>query len=111
MGFDGGVWYGQGNFDDKKDAELFYLEAKYRQRNGFGKPGFGSVTGYFLKKLVHYQNVIGTGKSYSINNYLYPIMRLAELFQLYTEALNVSQGTVTSVNKYVNLLQHGRESV
>src|SRR3546814_1824472 len=78
MGFDGGVWYGQGNFDDKKDAELFYLEAKYRQRNGFGKPGFGSVTGYFLKKLVHYQHVIGTGNSYSINNYPFPIMRSEE---------------------------------
>lgn len=105
MGFDGGVWYGQGNFDDKKDVDLFYLEAKYRQRNGFGKPGYGSVTGYFLKKLVHYQNVIGTGNSYSINNYPFPIMRLAELYLLYAEALNESQGPGPEVNKYVDLVR------
>jgi hypothetical protein len=32
LGFDGGIWYGQGRYDDKKYQDLFYLEAKYRQR-------------------------------------------------------------------------------
>lgn len=105
MGFDGGVWYGQGRYDDKNDVDLFYLEAKYRQRNGFGKPGYGSVTGYFLKKLVHYQNVIGTGNSYSTNDYPFPIMRLAELYLLYAEALNEWQGPGPEVNKYVDLVR------
>lgn len=105
MGFDGGVWYGQGRYDDKQDVDLFYLEAKYRQRNGFGKPGFESITGYFLKKLVHYQNVIGTGNNYSVNDYPFPIMRLADLYLLYAEALNEWQGPGPEVNEYVDLVR------
>lgn len=105
MGFDGGVWYGQGRYDDKNDVNLFYLEAKYRQRNGFGKPGFESITGYFLKKIVHYQNVIGTGNNYSTNNYPFAVMRLADLYLLYAEALNEWQGPGPEVNKYVDLIR------
>lgn len=105
LGFDGGIWYGQGRYDDKDFMNLFHIEAKYRQINGFGKPGFGSVTGYFLKKLVHYQNVIGTGNDYSVTAYPFPIMRLADLYLLYAEALNESEGPGPEVYKYVNLVR------
>lgn len=106
MGFDGGIWYGQGQYDDKNFTGLYYLEAKYRQRNGFGKPNFGSVTGYFIKKLVHYQNVIAnSGNTYSVTSYPWPIMRLADLYLLYAEALNESQGPGAEVYTYLNLVR------
>lgn len=114
LGFDGGVWYGQGKYDDKDYNGLYYLEAKYRQRNGFGKPNFGSVTGYFLKKLVHYQNVISnSGNTYSVTAYPFPIMRLAGLYLLYAEALNEAEGPTQDVYDYVNLVRKraGLESV
>jgi hypothetical protein len=113
LGFDGGVWYGQGKYDDKDYNSLLYLEAKYRQRNGYGKPNFGSVTGYFLKKLVYYQNVIGTGNNYSVTTYFFPIMRLAGLYLLYAEALNETEGPSRDVYDYVNLVRKraGLESV
>ncbi|MGN8037501.1 RagB/SusD family nutrient uptake outer membrane protein [Chitinophaga sp. 22321] len=113
LGFDGGIWYGQGRYDDKKYQDLFYLEAKYRQRNGFGKPDFGTITGYYLKKAVHYQNVIGTGNDYSVTYYPWPIMRLAGLYLLYAEALNESEGPGAEVYNYVNLVreQAGLKSV
>ena len=105
LGFDGGIWYGQVHNDDKQFMNLFYLEARYRQRNGFGKPGFGSVTGYFLKKLVHYQNVIGTKNDYSVTAYYFPIMRLAGLYLLYAEALNETEGPGPEVYRYVDLVR------
>lgn len=103
LGFDGGVWYGQGRYDDKKFLDLFFLEAKYRQRNGFGKPGFGTITGYYLKKVVHFQNVIAAkGNEYSVTYYPWPVMRLAGLYLLYAEAVNESQGPAAEVYDYVN---------
>jgi hypothetical protein len=105
LGFDGGLWYGQGRYDDQKYSDLFYLEGKYRQRNGFGKPGYGSITGYYLKKAVHFQNVIGRGNDYSVTSYSWPVMRLSALYLLYAEALNESQGPGAAVYNYVNLVR------
>jgi len=105
LGFDGGLWYGQGRYDDKDYSNLFYLEGKYRQRNGFGKPGYGSITGYYLKKAVYYQNVIGRGNDYSVTPYFWPVMRLSGLYLLYAEALNESTGPVAEALQYVNLVR------
>jgi hypothetical protein len=92
LGFDGGVYYGQGRFDDKKDNDLFYLEGKFKQRNGKGKYGYNTVTGYNLKKLINFQNTINSNNDYSVVDYPYPIMRLSDLYLLYAEALNESTG-------------------
>ncbi|WP_344976097.1 RagB/SusD family nutrient uptake outer membrane protein [Compostibacter hankyongensis] len=113
LGFDGGVWYGQGQYDDKKYMDLFFLQAKYRQRNGFGKPNFNTVTGYYVKKLVHFQNVIGTGNNYSVTPYPWPMIRLADLYLMYAEALNESAGPGPEVYEYVNRVREraGLQSV
>ena len=105
LGFDGGIWYGQGRYDDKNFSNLFYVQSKYRQPLGFGKFGFGSVTGYFLKKLVHYQNVIGQGNEYSVTSYFFPIIRLSGLYLLYAEALNEAEGPGEEVYEYLNLVR------
>lgn len=103
LGFDGGIWYGQGKYDDSQD--LFFLMAKYKERNGFGKIGYGTITGYYVKKYVHWQNVIGTGANYSITNYPWPMIRLSDLYLLYAEALNESAGPTTEVYTYLNLVR------
>lgn len=105
LGFDGGVWYGQGKYDDKKPAELFYLEAMGGQRNGSNLSDRGTITGYFIKKYIHYQNVIGTGTNYSVTSYPWPIIRLADVYLLYAEALNESAGPSAEVYKYLDLVR------
>lgn len=105
LGFDGGVWYGQGQYDDSRPNDLFYLEAKYRQRNGFGKPGFNTITGYYLKKPIHFQNVIGNGNDYSVTYYPWPIMRLSALYLMYAEALNESTGPTNEALQYVDMVR------
>ncbi|WP_448636107.1 RagB/SusD family nutrient uptake outer membrane protein [Pedobacter panaciterrae] len=105
LGFDGAVYYGHGRYDDKDFMGLFYLEGKFKQRNGKGKYGFNTVTGYNLKKLIHFQNVINSQDDYSVVNYPYPIMRLSDLYLLYAEALNESEGPGTEVNRYIDLVR------
>ena len=104
LAFDAGIWYGQGKYDDKKDLELFYVSAKFKEVQGYGKGGYGSVTGYFAKKLVHYQDVISQ-PGYTVISYPWTIMRLADLYLMYAEALNESAGPGTEVYKYINLVR------
>lgn len=112
LGFDAGIWYGQGKYDDKKDMELFYLEAKFKEAQGAGKGGFATVTGYYIKKMVHFENVI-TKTGYSVTAYPWTVMRLADLYLLYAEALNESAGPGPEVYKYINLVREraGLQSV
>lgn len=106
LGFDGGVWYGQGYYNDAAPTGTYYLSAKKGQPNGKGKADFGSVTGYFIKKYVHYQNTQGASPAdYSVNTYAWPIFRLAQLYLLYAEALNEKSGPGTEVYKYINLVR------
>lgn len=105
LGFDGSIYYGHGRYEDNDFMGLFYLESKFKQRNGKGKYGYNTVTGYNLKKLIHFQNVINSQEDYSVVNYPYPILRLSDLYLLYAEALNESEGPVEDVNKYIDLVR------
>lgn len=103
LGFDGGVWYGQGIYDDSKPDTLFYLQGLAGQRNAVKAGGlYGSVTGYYIKKLVHFQNIVQNSGTYSATNYPFPIIRLSDLFLLYAEALNEAEGPNAEVYKYID---------
>jgi hypothetical protein len=104
LGFDGGVYYGHGRYDDNDYNSLFYLESKFKQKNGL-RGSYNTVTGYNLKKLINFQNVTGALNDYSVIDYPYPIMRLSDLYLLYAEALNESAGPTAEVNKYVDLVR------
>lgn len=84
LGFDGSSWYGIGKMDDN---DMWYLEAKAKQTAGKRGNTLYSITGYFAKKLVRYQNAM-VPASIQIETYPFPIIRLADLYLLYAEALN-----------------------
>ncbi|WP_295128732.1 RagB/SusD family nutrient uptake outer membrane protein [uncultured Chitinophaga sp.] len=103
IGFDGGVWYGQGQYNDATPNNLFYVASRKGQPNGKIQPDKGSVTGYFIKKYVHFQNVQGTGVSdYSITSYPWPVIRLAQLYLWYAEALNEQTGGAEEAIVYLD---------
>ncbi|NML41008.1 RagB/SusD family nutrient uptake outer membrane protein [Chitinophaga sp. G-6-1-13] len=103
LGFDGGIWYGQGLFNDK--ANLFFVSCKKGQPASAQNQSAYSVTGYWPKKLVNFNNVIGDGTTYTIQAYPWPILRLANLYLLYAEALNEAEGPGAEVYKYMNLVR------
>lgn len=97
LGFDGGVWYGQGSYNESNPDDLYYVAARKGQPNG------STVTGYYVKKYVHYQNVQGSSvNDYTVNNYAWPMMRLSQLYLLYAEALNESNAADDEVFKYID---------
>ncbi|MDR2037729.1 MAG: RagB/SusD family nutrient uptake outer membrane protein [Bacteroidales bacterium] len=104
IGFDGGIWYGQGVYDNTKSDELFYVQTKRGQRNAAGSDR-STVTGYFIKKLIHFENVVGSGTTYSVNGYPWPMIRLSDLYLLYAEAVNELEGPGEEVYKYINLVR------
>jgi len=115
LGFDGGIWYGAGKTDDSK--ELWYVAAKKGETDGQVAPSVGTLTGYFCKKFVHYNNTLTSLLSYSITTYPWPIIRLSDLYLMYAEAINEAEGNSganqAEMFKYIDLVRAraGLESV
>lgn len=84
LGFDGGKWF---SLETENINFIPHLNAKAGAPSG--KQGFEiySITGYFAKKLVHYENIISLESS-TIKGYSFPIIRLADLYLMYAEASN-----------------------
>ena len=89
VGFDCGIWYGQGRIDDQ--SELWHFACKNGDIDGY-RGGIGAVTGYLPKKHIPYTNVLTALSSYSYTPYPWPIMRLSDLYLLYAEAINEAEG-------------------
>lgn len=85
LGFDKGQWF---NLEVPNDRSSYSVHCKRGETAGMSMSNY-SVTGYFAKKLVSYKLVMTasshTGKDIE---YAFPIIRLADLYLLYAEALN-----------------------
>src|SRR5690606_10523998 len=110
LGFDGGIWYGQGRFDDN---DTYHLEAKVGQSASMVSNNTFSNTGYWTKKLVHYENVVEAPNRYTVESYPWPVMRLADLYLLYAEALNEWEGPSPQALEWINRVREraGLETV
>ena len=106
MGFDGGLWYGQKpEVNRPLPSDLFWVACRAggaQQKKGYD---WGPVTGYYPKKLIHYQNRQTSATGYDAITYPWPMIRLSDLFLLYAEAINESEGpNGTSSNEMFNYL-------
>jgi hypothetical protein len=89
LGFDGSTWYGNGWTDVNDENTKNYVDAKYGKNSGNKWSVLYSATGYFAKKVVYWENEI-TESSQVIYEYPFPIVRMADLYLMYAEALNES---------------------
>ena len=101
LGFDGGIWYGQGRFDDNSD-NLLFVSSKRGQPAAPVNLSSYSTTGFFPKKYTHFQSVIGTGSTFTRESYPWPVIKLNDLYLLYAEALNEVNGPGDEVYLYLN---------
>lgn len=102
LAFDGGIWFGNDIYDQEK---AYAVQA--RGTAAFAGPKDMvrlNITGYWPKKLVHYQSVYDDGfKPVQFNM---PIIRLAGLYLWYAEALNEYYGAANAdIFKYLDAVR------
>lgn len=99
LGFDRGVWYGNGKNIDAP----WVLQGLFKQAsNRTGNSERGNVTGYFAKKLINEKSTMRAPDIYSAKNYPFPIFRLADLYLLYAEASNEVNGPTQETFEYLD---------
>jgi hypothetical protein len=100
LGFDGGVWYMFDGVSNGSDANTYYVKAKNGERAGLGHFTNWNETGYFIKKLTHWESV--TNQRTTWKQYPWPEIRLADLYLLYAEALNEVEPASATAIEYVD---------
>jgi hypothetical protein len=103
IGFDRGIYFGSGyvTFPDN----VRHLEARSREYSGRRGVGDHSTTGYFAKKMHSYKNAQTANSTGSPEYFPFPIIRLADLYLLYAEALNEYSGPSDEVFKYLDAVR------
>jgi hypothetical protein len=92
LAFDGGLWFGQGAGDDNNQ---YKIQCRAGQLQVPPATARTNVTGYWPKKIVNHQSqppTTGGTNAYTIVSYPWPVIRLADLYLLYAEALNEAYG-------------------
>lgn len=103
VGFDGGKWF---SLETEDIENIPYIKAKADEISG--KTGFEiySITGYFTKKLVNYENVIKENNA-AVIGYTFPIIRLSDLYLMHAEAANeVKSAPDAEVYEYIQKVRH-----
>ncbi|MBE5319818.1 RagB/SusD family nutrient uptake outer membrane protein [Pedobacter sp. MR2016-19] len=99
LGFDGSKWYMKDATSTSSDVNSVFVQSKNAERSGFGHFTNWNETGYFIKKLVHWESTTNTSNAPSWKSYPWPEIRLADLYLMYAEALNeVEPGSVTAIS-------------
>ena len=109
IAFDGGYWFGNGRFRDvgegTPEEQPWVVRMKRGEPAGKVSSMRYSMTGYWSKKAVHYESTV-SGTTPTFIRTSYPIMRLADLYLLYAEALNESLPAPNAeVYQYIDLIR------
>jgi hypothetical protein len=102
LGFDGGKWL-TSYHANRSDVGSYVVKAKRGEIGSGMIEGAHAATGYFSKKLVHWSTQFTA--SASVVEYSWPEIRLADVYLMYAEALNESQGPVDDVFRYLNMIR------
>jgi len=102
LGFDKGIYFGNGYYafpSTVKSCDFLNVGV-----SGFqGGSGY-SVTGYSVKKMHSFKNA-QTSTSTSVEYFPFPIIRLADLYLMYAEALNEDTGPSDEVFTYLDRIR------
>lgn len=102
LSFDGGRYFMASELNDANALGTNYKQGgNVMQYNVINN----QVTGYMVKKMVNYQNSYGASNAYAARPYAIPIIRLADLYLLYAEALNEAQGPGAEVFEYIDAVR------
>lgn len=110
LGFDRGIWFENGK--SASDLNAWTIRNRRLEDGAANWARSASLTGYFAKKLIHLKsNIQGrNATSSTIERYAFPIIRLADLYLYYAEALNEVKGSPDGeVYEYIDLVRERAE--
>lgn len=105
LGFDGGMWYMKDGTSTGSDVNGMYVQSKNSQRSGFGHFTNWNETGYFIKKLVHWESTTNSSNAPTWKTYPWPEIRLADLYLMYAEALNEAEPASSTAITYLDKIR------
>ncbi|MGC4234059.1 MAG: RagB/SusD family nutrient uptake outer membrane protein [Niabella sp.] len=87
------------------DGSAYNIDLKYAGASGKVDPNNYNWTGYGAKKFYNYQNTVGSSSTFTARLFGFPIMRLANLYLYYAEALNEVNGPSAEAYSYVDAVR------
>jgi hypothetical protein len=103
LGFDKGIYFGNGYYDFPKDVKWTEFKAKEFSGMSSASECF-SITGYSVKKMHSFKNAV-TRENNSVEYYPFPVIRLADIYLYYAEALNEAYGPSDEVFEYLDAVR------
>ncbi len=102
LGFDKGIYFGNGYYDFPSTVKYCdFLNLAFSGKAAYENY---SITGYSVKKMHSFKNAL-TQTSYSIEYFPFPVLRLANLYLMYAEALNEINGPTDEIFSYLDLIR------
>ena len=101
ISFDRGAWFGNGSTTLPKEIP-FYIHNRKGEYSSIFEIYEYSPTGMFPKKLVNINSIVQNQNQFVSERYAFPIMRMADLYLLYAEALNETKN-VPDESVYENI--------
>jgi hypothetical protein len=102
IGFDKGWWYGVGRYNEN---DQWPINVKSGETSGPRSEDVFSLTGFYIKKLQNFYASFNN-TSYSGVRWDFPVIRLADLYLLYAEALNETKDAPDNeVYEYIDLVR------
>jgi hypothetical protein len=110
LAFDGAIWFGNGRYKDVgqglESEQPWVFQTKKGQPQGKTSNLRYSLSGYWVRRTSHFESVSTSSSSNVIVRSTFPVIRLADLYLLYAEALNESSVTpTTEVYHYIDLVR------
>lgn len=88
------------------DPTYYYVQTRQGELATKRNQGEFSATGYFVKKLINPNSALNTNTMLAYYEYPFPIIRLADVFLLYAEALNEVKSTPDAeVYEYIDMVR------
>lgn len=104
IGFDRGVWYGNGRYAQADPNNYFYVQSRAYQVSGRTRIDQYSITGMYPKKIVHPESLIEQDR-YTQKLYYAPFYRMSALYLAYAEAVNEAYGPTEEAFTYINKIR------
>jgi hypothetical protein len=83
LGFDRGYFELSSLTENRGESFTTFLKTRNGETSNYGDP-----LGYYAKKIIAFESGSNVSGGYAMRSYLFPLIRLADLYLLYSEALN-----------------------